>query len=488
VAALSLTGCGSTTPTPALAPTTPTPVPATPSAALVPTAATTPGTESVWRVIDGFPPAGASISAISAFGSHGFVIAGSVDAAYLDCPKQREARLWLSSDGDEWQETALEKGGNATADLLPVGGDESIAIGTTGSPGCPGAGPTAWAPAGDSIWNRLPTTGLEPDADIVDVTAVHDSGTYVATGHFAEAGDMMGVWSVRVDSTGSQWQHAVTPPPAIRRATLTSLAAAGDTVVGFDVTRTEPAWYSLDAGQTWTNSGFQPSYELITTDAGSDLGGFVAAGRACCGLPGVLVGAVVRSPDGHAWTEARGGSAFAKPIEAVVSTPVGWIALGEESYLSADGDDWWIGPPLPNYEPQIHVVNGVSVPYRLAAAASDSELVVISPDRIWLASLNDLAANRWPTTAPEPDLPVVGGSYEHTLLTHCGPFDGPLNFDLRSWVPDLPEGYFPTSFDSFFEHGTLRYVAVDRLEFTGLHGDVVIYNPTDDPPPTFPCH
>ena len=84
-------------------------------------------------------------------------------------------------------------------------------------------------------------------------------------------------------------------------------------------------------------------------------------------------------------------------------------------------------------------------------------------------------------------MPQVGAAYDYRLFTHCGPLNGSVQFGFRSWVPDLPEGYFPVSYDSYYEQGTLKYVAEDRLEFTGRRGDVVIYHPTEDPPASFPC-
>jgi hypothetical protein len=475
VAVLSLSACGSPTSTPTPTPAaTPTSTPTTPSEPA-----------SVWHVVEAFPPAGTALSAISSYGTRGFVIAGSADAADTTCPEQREARIWTSSDGLEWREINLENASNATADLLPAGGQGWPVIGRTGSSGCPGNGPAAWAPTDDSGWHQLTTAGLVPGDEIVDIAALQGSDDFVATGQFANDSETMGAWTMRIDSTGSHWQRSARPPPSMGTAALTSVAAIDDTVIGFDGTPTDPAWYSLDAGETWTNSDFKPSYRLIPTDARSGPDGFVATGRACCGLPGDLAGVVVRSVDGRTWTEAREKLAFAKPIEAVASTGVGWIALGEENYLSVDGIDWHAGPPLPGYQPQAPLVDGVVVPYRLAVTAGEV-VVAISPTRVWVASTDDLTPDRWPVASPYP-APVVGGRYEHTLLTHCGPHNGPLYFNLGSWVPDLPQGYFPTSFDSYYEHGILSFVAADRLEFTGRKSDIVVYHPTDDPPASFPC-
>ena len=85
-------------------------------------------------------------------------------------------------------------------------------------------------------------------------------------------------------------------------------------------------------------------------------------------------------------------------------------------------------------------------------------------------------------------MPVVGGQYDFTLLTHCGPLQSTLNFDRRAWVPENPDTPFPLSFDYYHEPGTIDFVAQDRLTFTGAKGDVVDYVATDGPPQSFPCH
>jgi hypothetical protein len=443
----------------------------------------------VWQRVEGFPPQGTSLSAIAAVDTDDFVVAGSSASPSPECPSQREARLWTSSDGLAWTELRLEEAGNTTADVAPVDGQGWPLIGTTGSPGCPGSGPVGWNPSDTSDWQRSAISGLEPGDEILDMVAVGNSQAAVASGNFAGDDDAMGVWTVQLDALGSRWQHAAIPPTSpADRASLGSLAANGQVVVGFDVTRNPHAWFSLDAGQTWASSDFRTLYGLQTTDSDAGHGGFVAVARGCCGLPDQRFGVIVRSSDGEGWTEARTGLFFAKPIEAVVATEGGWIALGQETYLSGDGSDWRLGPPLPTDLSQAHLVNGVPVPFRLAAATVGRYLIAITPTEIWRASAEDLAADRWFTAAPEAEMPHVGDQYAFTLLTHCGPTNRTLNFGKRSWLPDLPEGYFPLSFDGFYEHGTLNFVAADRIEFTGRKGDVVVYLPTGEPPHSFPCH
>jgi hypothetical protein len=437
---------------------------------------------SVWRSLDGFPPADTSLSSITAV-DDGFVLAGSTAAADVGCATQRQARIWASADGLEWAEQSVEGAIGATVDAVS---DAGIAIGRTGSPGCEGSRPVMWRAAGDG-WQRLPTAGLDTSDEVEGLVAL-DGETLIASGHFADDEDAMGLWSVSLDATGSHWERATTSPPSVRGSTLTGLASSDEVVVGFDVTRNPHAWYSLDHGRTWASSDYDASYGFLTTNAVHGTNAFMAAGRACCGLPEQRYGLLLRSEDGRSWAEARPDLEFAKPIEAVLSTEMGRVALGEEVYLSADGTDWRLGPPLPGFVSKQHTVNRIPVPYRLAVVANGTHVVAITPDHAWMANVADLQAAKWPSAAPRAVMPMAGGTYEATLPTHCGPFNGPLYFDGRSWIPDLPGGSFPLSFDYYYETGSLKFAAEDRLEFTGAKGDVITYLPTDDPPHGAPCH
>jgi hypothetical protein len=233
-------------------------------------------------------------------------------------------------------------------------------------------------------------------------------------------------------------------------------------------------------------SQLNPTYEHQITDAAAAQDGFYATGRACCTLPAVSGGIVLRSQDGSSWTSTGPATVFPTPIETIAAWDGGLIALGEQTYLSADGVDWRLGPPLPGYESSDVLIQGEVVPFRLKVVARE-QVVVISPTTVWSASVGDLNPALWPDKVVGSPLPEIGHQYDYRLFTHCGPTNGSLQFDLRSWVPDLPEGYFPRNYDSYNEQGTLNYVAEDRLEFTGHLGDVVVYHPTDNPPARFPC-
>jgi hypothetical protein len=357
-------------------------------------------------------------------------------------------------------------------------------LGWSGSPGCPGKGPVVWNPSDKADWFRNPDADLQGTDDVTDFVGL-DWGRRVASG-YTDAGDGREphVWVGFNDIDSIEW-HDAASPPALTKSTLGSLSAKGETVIGFGRTPTAEAWYSADAGESWTASDFNPSYSFAATDAAAAQDGFYATGRACCTLPTVNGGVVLHSQDGSKWS-AVGPSVFASPIEAIGAWPGGLIALGEETYLSANGSDWRVGPPLPRYEPHDVLVQGAVVPYRLRVVAREA-VVAITPTRAWYASVDDLDPSRWPASVSEAAMPEVRSRYDYALFTHCGPTNGSVQFGLRSWVPDLLEGYFPVSYDSYYEHGTLTLISDDELEFVGRHGDAVSYHPSANPPARFPC-
>lgn len=437
-------------------------------------------------MLEGFPPAGASISDVSAHGLDEFIIVGTGDSGTPECPEATEARLWSSVDGRQWSIVLTDEVENAAAELLPEGGRGWPVVGQTGSYGCPGDGLAHWFPTDKSDWYRMEVEGLHEDS-LVDLVAVGEG--YVATGHYGDDSDHLGVWVGTVDVfPGARWHRAADPPPQESgHRVLTALAAAGDTVVGFDGSR-KPGWYSLDAGETWSNTGFRPGYSVRVMDTLATQQGYLAVGRACCTRPRDAVGVVLTSADGTTWTPAGAEPAFAFPIETIVTTSRGLVAIGEETYVSADGVSWRLAPPLPGYQPEDADIRDVTSPYRLSAAAVGDAIVVVSPYRVWVASATDLDPGSWQQAAPEAPMPSVGDVFSYDLFTHCGP-NGALRFGFRQWVPDsdsLVDGDFPPSFDDL-EQGVLTFAATNRLEFTGQNGEVVRYLPTDNPPESFAC-
>jgi hypothetical protein len=329
------------------------------------------------------------------------------------------------------------------------------------------------------------TDGLGEADEIVDIVAV-DAHKFVASGRFGDFEDAMGAWTVSVVGDDSTWDPADEPPnsPA-SRSTLTALAWDGSVVVGFDAVRNPHAWYSLDNGQTWTPSDLDVDYGLTITGSGLE-DGLIAVGRACCGLPDVPYGIALTSSDGVTWTNASPGDDFAQPMEALV----GGGALGAETYSHNGGVNWRQGPPLPGYTGETPLINGAPAPFRLRAAGNGERVVAMSAETVWSASISVFPTALIPEIAPAfpARMPVIGEQYDYILQTHCGPETRTLNFDRRSWLPDIPEGFFPLSFDYFYEHGTLDFVAAYLVTFTGQEGEVINFVPTGGPPSSLGCH
>ena len=307
----------------------------------------------------------------------------------------------------------------------------------------------------------------------------------LVTGRYADDEEHMGVWlSERNQEEARRWRRAADPPPAGFGETITQLAVMSDLVTGFDDTANRPVWFSRDGGDSWTNSDFQPTYHMRINDSMAFVDDIVAIGSACCTLPDVRAGIALTSSDGATWASLEPGALRSVP-QAVIYTSAGYIAVGRETYLSADGLSWRVGPPLPGYDGESALV---------AAANEDGRdletVIVVGAGKTWSARLSDLA-RFWSDESPAAERPEIGIDYPYNLLTHCGREAGRIRFDLRTWLPDptsLVDGGWPTSFDDPAEPGTLTLVAEDLLEFTGdSRGDTVGYQPTDEPPEPIPC-
>ncbi len=367
-------------------------------------------------------------------------------------------------------EAPVDDVANATADLLPSEWFGWPVLGQSGSPGCPGAGPVVWNPTDKSDWFRNPDSNLEATDKVIDFVGL-DWGRRVGSGfHDAGEGPEPHVWVGFNDILSIEWHDAANPPP-LTNATLDHLSAKGETVIGFARSPTAEAWYSADAGKSWQASQFDPSYTYTVTDAAAAAAheAFYATGRVCCTLPTVNGGVVFRSQDGTSWAPTGPATVFPTPIETIAAWDRGLIALGEQTYLSADGVDWRLGPPLPGYQSRDVLLRGSVIHYRLKVVARE-QVVVISPEGAWYASVDDLNPARWPEQVAGSPLPEVGVQYDYRLFTHCGPTNGSLQFDLRSWIPDLPEGSFPPSYDSYNEPGMFELHRRGSSRIQGTRG------------------
>lgn len=445
--------------------TEPQPTPTEPS----PTLATGPPGSRVWRHPAALP-SGLTITGLGY--TYEFIVAGHVAAPRDGCAERTRAHVWTSDFGSDWFDvfTGAQVFGTVDVVIDPYRGS---AVGSW-SVDCE-ASPAVWLPTDKSDWYQGEAVGLSSADQLVDGVGLLDSFSIVVTGWAADDPDHMGVWTAR--HLEGIFTRASSPPESRYGNTLSALTAMGETVVGFDGTGSVPAWYSLDAGDTWQNTGFQPPFWFHTTDADVTPDQVVATGFACCTFLGERVGVVVRSPDGIHW-DTDGAPLLPTIPEAIVGTETQLVALGKQVYVSRDGSDWRVAAPLPGYE------RGDP----MFAATGEGLLMVASPSQIWLASLADLDPDRWPEPPAEVDVPRVGESYAGSLLTHCG-VNGALMYGLRMWVPDdasLVEGDYPPSFGDL-ERGEFVLTTDDRLEFTSQRGVVLVYHPTVDPPESFPC-
>jgi len=499
VLAFSFAGC-SGDPEQSAPPGTPTPIPtgtsttqpeaatASPISSSTPTDRPTPASSSepdgIWRVVES-PGFGATVSAIRA-ASNSFVAAGWVEAPTARCPERRIATIWWWR-GERWSGGQQDGGRNAAIFQLvfsSYGFGPLAAVGYEGSQGCAGDGLALWGASDKSDFYRVSAVRGPTSSDrVVDAAGLERH--LLVTGWYGDDEEHMGVWlSERNQEEARRWRRAADPPPARFGETITQLAVMGDLVAGFDDTVTRPVWFSRDGGDSWTNSDFQPTYHMRIIDSMVFVDDIVAIGSACCTLPDVRAGIALSSSDGATWTSLEPEALRSVP-QAVIYTSAGYIAVGRETYLSADGNSWRVGPPLPGYDGESELV---------AAANEDGRdleaVIVVGGGKTWSARLRDLA-QFWSSESPAAERPGIGIHYPYNLLTHCGPEGGTIRFDLRTWLPDpssLVDGGWPTSFDNPGEQGTLMLVAEDLLEFTGdSRGDLVRYQPTDDPPEQVPC-
>jgi hypothetical protein len=370
---------------------------------------------------------------------------------------------------------------SGTIDVL-IGPYLHAAIGHS-TTGCDSLSPAMFAPTDKADWYWANVAGLSGRDEFVDGIGLLTPYYKVLTGSDVGDDNHMAVWiGSEADDT---FRPASRPPERLHGESLYSLAAIdeeGGVLVGFDGTATMPAWYSTDFGDTWQNSNEQPPFWFRATDAVSMGDRLFAAGWACCAGLDQRVGMVVSSDDGVHW-DWRDAQLLPTFPEAIVSTDDGLVLLGSETYVSSDGVDWRTGPRLPGYAGGEPMIAGAD----LFAASANSVVLAATPSgQIWRASVNDLAPDGRPVVT-SVELPHVGDSFRTDLFTHCGPFNGPLYFGLRMWVPELPGDDWPESFDDSAERGTFEYVNDNVLEFTGSHGDIVVYRPTTDPPASFPC-
>src|SRR5688500_16877089 len=83
--------------------------------------------------------------------------------------------------------------------------------------------------------------------------------------------------------------------------------------------------------------------------------------------------------------------------------PAGAVTIGRQSWLSADGANWVVGPEIPGYE--------IGDYGRPTGSANSASVVITNGNAAWTASVADLNAGRYSGTARLAERPIVGSSY-----------------------------------------------------------------------------
>jgi hypothetical protein len=235
-------------------------------------------------------------------------------------------------------------------------------------------------------------------------------------------------------------------------------------------------WYSHDAGDTWHQSTFAPLYDDVVLDVVGEGGQFVAVGSACCTLPGTRAGVTLTSLDGQEWRES---AIFDGIAEAVTGIPNGYIAIGSSNWMSRDGIDWRIAPPLPEFD------SGEYPP--TLAVSSEVGVLVLNNANAWFAPSDSFDADASAETPRAPEMPQMGVRYPAELFLHCG--WPPIHFGLQPWLPDPPfEDNInpPAGFDDE-DRGWLTQLSDDELVYESRNGTTVTLRRSAEPQPLGGC-
>jgi hypothetical protein len=251
------------------------------------------------------------------------------------------------------------------------------------------------------------------------------------------------------------------------------LQAVGDTIVALDSYSPDPIFVSRDRGRTWDEARYRPLAFVQPGDVEALDGGFVALATACCGLPDVEVGMTLYSPDGVEWRET---GVFEATPYTLFAGPETVVAVGEESWVTKNGNDWSLAAPLPRY------ARGATT----VGTASPDKALVVSGRFTWLAELAELVASG----AGTPDAaarPEIGVEYPTAVFTHCGFPD--VHIDLRSWILDPPmadNSNPPPGFNEF-ERGWFTMIDENHVRYENRRGSVLNFVPSDKAEVSGPC-
>ena len=420
----------------------------------------------VWDAVGGLP-GGLTITGLGGFD---VTVTGYLPAGSSACPDATEPVVSTYQGDDEWFDTIGRNQWYGAVDVLVMPyGFNAIGRAIPRGQGCGPMSVTSWAPTDKSDWYEAGLSGIGLESTI-EFATITKSWVTVIAGDYGNGSDKIGVW-VSEESFELTADRAAEPPSRPSNKTFSAIGRLGETVVGFDGSQ-QPAWYSLDSGNTWSASEYRPSFWFLTSGIAASGDKLYASGLVCCTDVGKRVGAVIRSDDGEI-TWSPDPALLPTVPEAIVADDDLLIALGKRTYVSRDGMEWHEGPRLPGYEGGEVQVFGVD----LYADIIDEQVYVATPNaRLWQASLTSFNVDGWPR-APIVNVPGVGYSEQSAVSTHCGVNGGSVLLGLKTWAPELPNGEYPASFGPDQERGVFTIVGPTRLEFAGQHGDTILYQP-----------
>lgn len=438
-----------------------------------------PGEPSPFEQIDGFPGADAFVTEIAA-GGPGFVAVGYQETG--GACDESVGRAWTSPDGLNWSSALIERVTNvrlveivAFSGSLYAFGDAYHCAGDR--QGKRDVAATVWRSVDGVRWERI-RSGLGSNVFAwMDVAAT--STHLVASATDYKEDDESGV---RLSEDGIAWRAATDQPETF----ITSLATVGDEIaaIGSNDHINLGAAFSSDGGWTWADVSIDGGYWPWQTDLGAGHGKFIVVGRGCCALPREDVGLAMTSADGTSWAYPPREEAHAMAFDHVFETPTRFVVVSTDgsTAVSADGAEWFAGPPAPILNAEFR---------RVTASASGEPGIVIVDEhyvdtgtnvRAWFAPMHAFDG-AWATQLPEPVWPEIGTPYPVSVGTHCGL--SRIWFGGQTW---LPNGAAPQFLDNPTDEGTFLQQDADHALYTSNNGGSVPFLRSDDPPPLPICY
>jgi len=289
---------------------------------------------------------------------------GVVAVGYDDAGGDRDAAVWVSTDGLTWQRVPHDDavlGGPGAQGMLAVasGGPGVVAVGYDDAGGDRDA--AVWVSTDGLAWQRIPN-----DAAVFGAGGVQEAsgvaagaGRLVAVGYDDAGGDRdAAVW---VSTDGVAWERvphdeAVFGGPGFQMAAAVAAGTSGFAAGGTDDPDGDldaAMWASAD-GLTWQRVPHDeavfggPDFQVASGVAAAGPG-FVTVGIDYSG--GDRDGAVWVSADGLTWArvphdEAVFGGPDAQRILGVAATAVRLVAVGSD-WSGRPAGAVWVSPPGP---------------------------------------------------------------------------------------------------------------------------------------------